>query len=72
VATLEVRGVAGPDFEAEDESLIATLPASAVPRAFSTDFALLLPGSTASFKIYSITVEGRYRGSNPVSVTRSS
>lgn len=69
IASYQVRAVAGPEYEADDEEILATIPASG-PRAYSTGYALLAPGTAASFKIYAITTEGNERGSNPVTVTR--
>ena len=49
--------------------VLATFAPSA-PRPWTSSFGLLVPGSTASFKLYSITAEGNERGSNAVTVTR--
>ena len=67
----EVRGVAGPEYEADDEVILATVPAGG-ERVFSTSYALTAPGTSATFKIYVITATGNERGSNAVTVTRPS
>ena len=69
LASYEVRGVAGPDYDTEDEVNLATIPPGA-PRTYSTNFALGTPGNAASYKIYVILTTGNERGSNPVSVPR--
>ena len=69
LASYEVRGVAGPDYDTEDEVPLATLPPGA-PRTYSTNFALSTPGNAASYKVYVILTTGNERGSNPVTVTR--
>lgn len=69
LASYEVRGVAGPEYDAEDETVVATiLPGS--PRSLITDFALGVPGGAATYKVYVITGTGNERGSNAVTVTR--
>jgi hypothetical protein len=69
VSKLELRATAGPDYEADDETILATFtPAS--PRTWSGTFGLQLPGTATTFKLDSITAEGRERGSNPITVTR--
>ncbi|MES2709908.1 MAG: hypothetical protein V4726_25145 [Verrucomicrobiota bacterium] len=65
----EVRAVAGPDYEVEDESPVATV-LSSEPRAWSGDFALGSPGSAATFRVYVVLGTGHERGSNPVTITR--
>ena len=69
LASYEVRGVAGPDYDTEDEVNLATIPPGA-PRTYSTNFALGTPGNAASYKVYVILTTGNERGSNPVSVPR--
>ena len=69
LAAYEVRGVAGPEYDAEDETVLASiLPGS--PRTLSTDFALGIPGGSATYKVYVTTTTGHERGSNAVTVTR--
>ena len=65
----EVRGVAGPEWDAEDEEPVATVPGSG-PIVLSTPFALLTPGNSATYKIFTVLTSGAERGSNPVTVTR--
>ncbi len=69
VTELEIRGTAGPEYDPEDESVLASF-APGAPRLWSGTFGLLVPGGSASFKIYSITAEGNERGSNAVTITR--
>ncbi len=69
VTVLELRASAGPDYDEEDESVIATFAPDA-PRNWAGTFGLGVPGATATFKLYAITAEGNQRGSNPVTVTR--
>ncbi len=71
-ATLEayqVRGVPGPDYDGEDEVVLATIPKGA-PRQFRTPFSLAEPGTAASFKVYVILSTGNEAGSNAVTVER--
>jgi hypothetical protein len=69
VTELELRGTVGPEYDAEDESIIATF-APTDPRTWTGDFGLLVAGSASSFKIFAKTAEGNERGSNAVTVTR--
>ena len=69
VTELELRATAGPEYDPEDETILATIAPSA-PRVWTGSFGLLVPGSAASFKLYPITAEGNERGSNAVAVTR--
>lgn len=65
----EVRGVAGDDYQTDDETVLATILPDA-PREFMTDFALTSAGLEAGFKVYVILHTGNERGSNAVHVTR--
>ena len=59
----------GPEFEAEDEILLATvLPAG--PHTWTGPLGLDTPGTAASFKIFTLTAEDNQRGSNEVTITR--
>ena len=59
----------GPEFEAEDEILLATvLPAG--PHTWTGPLGLDTPGTTVSFKVFTLTAEGNQRGSNEVTITR--
>jgi hypothetical protein len=69
VTELELRATAGPEYEAEDESTVATFAPDA-PREWAGLFGLHQPGTAATFKLYALTATGRERGSNPVTVTR--
>ncbi len=69
VTELELRATTGPEYDPEDETILATIAPSA-PRVWTGSFGLLVPGSAASFKLYSITAEGNERGSNAVTITR--
>lgn len=71
VTKLQLRATAGPDYEADDETIVATFPAG-VPPQWAGTFGLQVPGATATFKLYTLTATGRERGSNPVTVTRPS
>ena len=66
----ELRAVPGPEYNSEDEQVIATLPKGASPREFRTDFSLGSPGMAASFKVYVVLTTGNEAGSDPVSVER--
>ena len=69
VTGLELRATVGPEYEAEDEEIIATFAPDAPP-SWAGTYGLLVPGSATSFKLYTLTATGRERGSNPVTVTR--
>lgn len=65
----ELRGVPGPDYVGDDESVIATVEKDAAREVF-TDFALGTPGAMAGFKVFVVLTSGNEKGSNPVYVTR--
>lgn len=65
----EVRGVPGGSYGAEDEAVLAFIPAGA-ERRLATDFALGSPGLTAGFRVYVQLLTGNERGSEAVHVTR--
>lgn len=69
LAHYQVRGVAGEDYQASDEVLLATV-GPGDPREVLTAFALTNPGVTAGFKVYVVLTTGREKGSLPVFVTR--
>jgi hypothetical protein len=69
VTELELRATAGPEYDDEDETILATF-APGDPRVWTGNFGLLVPGAAASYKLYSITADGNERGSNAVTVTR--
>lgn len=65
----EVRGVAGEEYDADDESVIANVPAGA-ERAWAGTFGLGVPGAAACFRVYVMTSTGNERASNTVSLMR--
>ena len=65
----ELRYVAGPDYDADDENIIASVNVGS-PSHFETLTGLLTPGLTATYRIYAITADGHERMSNTVSITR--
>lgn len=69
LAEYEVRGVAGPDYDADDESVLANIPAGA-PRTWTGTFGLGVPGAAASFRIHVMTSTGNERASNTVVLQR--
>lgn len=69
VTRLELRRSIGPDYDPEDESVIAT-SAPDDPRVWTGEIGPPEPGTAASFKIYTLTARGHEHGSNPVTVTR--
>ena len=69
VTTLQLRASAGPEYDAEDETHLASFPAAG-PSSWTGTFGLGVPGSAAAFKIFTLTAEGHECGSNPVTITR--
>jgi hypothetical protein len=69
ITTLQVRGSIGPEFDAEDDVLLATLPATG-PHTWTGPFGLNAPGTAVAFKVYTLTAEGNEKGSNAAIVTR--
>ena len=65
----EIRFCAGPNYSAENESVIGTILAGDLLE-FLTDSGLTTPGNVASFKVYVITTPGNEKGSNTVVITR--
>ena len=65
----EVRAVPGDTYNADDETVLATVEPGAA-REFLTNFALSLPGLTVGFKVYVVLTMGNERGSTPVYLTR--
>lgn len=65
----EVRAVAGPEWDGEDEEPIARIPAGA-PCRWTGPFALGAPGEAATFKVYVVLTSGHESGSIPVTVFR--
>lgn len=65
----EVRAVPGPDYDGEDETVVAAVARDA-PRELRTAQFLAAAGSQASFKVYVVLATGNEAGSAAVSVTR--
>ena len=65
----QIRAVPGPDYEAEDEATIATIPAGA-PREFRSAFSLENPGMAATYRVYTILTTNNEAVSNTQTVTR--
>jgi hypothetical protein len=65
----ELRYVAGPDYDADDENIVASVDVGQ-PSHFNTLAGLGSPNVTASYRIYAITAEDNERASNTVTVTR--
>lgn len=66
----ELRGVVGPDYEGDDEQVLASFAPGAA-RAWSGLYGLTAPGMAASFKVYVVLNTGNESGSAVVTVTRS-
>lgn len=69
VVRYELRYVAGPDYNSEDESTAGTIAAGS-PSVFHTLAGLPAPGTTASYRVYAITADGNERSSNTVVINR--
>ncbi|MES2709833.1 MAG: hypothetical protein V4726_24770 [Verrucomicrobiota bacterium] len=69
LASYQVRGVPGPEYSAEDETLMATLPPGG-PRVWHSIAGLAVPGSAMSYKLYVRLATGHEAGSAPGTVTR--
>ena len=65
----ELRYVAGPDYDADEENIVASVDVGQ-PSHFDTLAGLGTPGVTASYRIYAITADGNERASNTVTITR--
>jgi hypothetical protein len=65
----QVRGVPGPDYDGDDEVVVATIPKGAA-RELRTDYSLSGSGMQASFKVYVVLTTGNEAGSNVVTVER--
>ena len=65
----EIRGVPGPEYNAEDEQVLGKIPKGAL-REYRTDFSLGQPGTSASFKVFVVLTTGNEKGSTAVTVTR--
>jgi hypothetical protein len=69
VVRYELRYVAGPDYDADEENIVASVDVGQ-PSHFDTLAGLGTPGVTASYRIYAITADGNERASNTVVITR--
>ena len=69
VTSLQLRACVGAGYQAEDETILTTYPASG-PHGWTGTFGLGSPGSATAFKIFSITSDGSEKGSNAVTVSR--
>lgn len=69
LARYEIRAVPGPDGEAADEVLVATIP-KAGPLTFATGFALDEPGAIVTLRAYVVLTTGNEAASAPVEVQR--
>ncbi len=68
VTTLQLRASVGPNYDAEDENLLADFPVSGT-HTWSGTFGPNTPGTATAFKIFAITAEGNEKGSNLITVT---
>ncbi|MEY3895191.1 MAG: hypothetical protein RLZZ214_710 [Verrucomicrobiota bacterium] len=69
VSSLQLRACVGASYQAEDETILTTYPASG-PHGWTGTFGLGSPGSATAFKIFSITSDGSEKGSNAVRISR--
>ena len=69
VASLQVRGLPGVDYDSDDESVLGSIPLGG-PLVFSTASFLGAVGLSAVFKVYTMTALGHEAGSNAAVVTR--
>ncbi len=65
---LQLRGCPGATFKASNEEIVADLPAGATH--WEGDWALSVPGSIASFKVYVMTTTGNENGGKAVKIVR--
>ena len=65
----ELRSTPGPDYSAEDESTVASIPPGG-PTTFTSTAGFALPGSAVSYKIYVRLTTGNEAGSAALTVTR--
>lgn len=69
LATYELRATPGPDYSAEDESTIASIPAGGT-LTYNTSAGFGLPGNAVSYKVYVRLTTGNEAGSDAVTVVR--
>jgi hypothetical protein len=70
VVELELRATTGPEYDAEDETILATFLPGAPP-TWSGSFGPQVLGAATTFKLYAKTATGREHGSNPITTTRT-
>ena len=70
LATYELRVVPGPEYVADDETVVATLPGNTPAREFASAAYLGAVNQQATFKVYVLTAAGHESGSDAVTITR--
>lgn len=65
----ELRSCPGPEYSAEDETVIATIPAGG-PLTYSSTAGFALPGAAVSYRLYVRLTTGNQAGSETVTITR--
>lgn len=68
LASYQIRGVPGPEYSSDDESLLVSVPPNA-PRAWQNAQGLAVPGSAMSYKVYVRLNTGHESGSPAVTIT---
>lgn len=68
LASYQIRGVPGPEYSSDDESLLVSVP-PAGPRTWQNAQGLALPGSAMSYKVYVRLNTGHESGSPAVTIT---
>jgi hypothetical protein len=69
LASYELRSTPGPDYAAEDEITVASIP-SGGPLAYTSSAGFGQPGNAVSYKVYVRLTTGNEAGSDTVTVTR--
>jgi hypothetical protein len=69
LASYQLRSVPGPDYTADDESTLITIPAGG-SLTYNTSAGFGIPGSAVSYKVYVRLTTGNEAGSDAVTVTR--
>lgn len=70
LATYELRVVPGPDYVADDETTVASLPGTTAAREFASASYLGAANQQAAFKVYVLLATGHESGSSAVVITR--
>ena len=68
VSEYAIRTAPGPTYKTKDESTVGSVDPGVL--TFSTDSGLAAPGSTALFRVYTVTATGREAGSITLKLTR--